>query len=135
MADLDEIMKVDMAFNGDLVKKSDGDLEGITGLSNFKQALFQRLITTPGTLVHRPTYGVGLKDFQNAPNTLANQRKIAARIKEQFELDPRVEEVLGVRVEVDDLTPWKLLIIVRVKPVGYDEVTAEFIPFGGEGIS
>lgn len=130
MASIIEVLKKDIAHKADYLVSPSGDLDSLTGLDNVKNALFHRLVTQPGSLVHRPTYGVGIKSFQNAPNTIETQRRIALRIKEQFEQDPRVEEVLGVRVESGDLTPENIKIIVRVKLSGYEEVTTTFIPFG-----
>jgi hypothetical protein len=133
MANLEEFLGTDIAFKGDFLRTATGDLDTISGLESVKNALFHRLITTPGTLIHRPDFGVGIKDFQNAPATLDSQRQLALRIKEQFELDPRVEEVIGVRMNVADLTPDKITVTVRVKIRGYDEEAMEFIPFG-EGV-
>jgi phage baseplate assembly protein W len=133
MAQIDEILLTDIAHKSDFLKTATGDLDIISGLENVKDALFRRLVTTPGTLIHRPNYGVGIERFQNAPNTLGNQRLIANRIQEQFEQDPRVEAVTGVRVEVGDLTPEKTIITIRVKIRGYDELALTFIPFG-EGV-
>jgi hypothetical protein len=133
MASILEVLKQDIAHKSDYLLAPNGDLDLISGLANIKEALFRRLITTPGSLAHRPTYGVGIKSFQNSLNSLENQRTLAARIKEQFELDSRVEAVSGVRVDYGDNTPEKLTIIVRVKIKGYDELEADFIPFG-EGV-
>jgi hypothetical protein len=133
MATIDEILQRDIAFKGDFQVTATGDIDAISGLENIKQALMHRLITSPATLIHRPNYGVGIKDYQNAPATLATKRKLALRIQEQFEQDDRVEQVLGVSVEFDAVNPSKTLIIVRVKVSGYDEEQMSFIPFG-EGV-
>jgi phage baseplate assembly protein W len=130
MATINEVMLTDIAHNEDYVLSVQGGWDRISGLANLKQALFHRLITSPGSLAHRPNYGVGIKDFQNSPSGLEAQRRLANRIKEQFEQDPRVESVTGVRVDVDDLTPELTSIVVRVKPIGYDESQVTFIPFG-----
>jgi hypothetical protein len=134
MASITELLGRDIVHKSDYVRAVAGDLDTVEGLTNYKLALFHRLITSPGSLIHRPNYGVGLKDFQNSPSTLGAQRQLAIRIKDQFELDPRTDEVLGVRYDVSDSEPEKTLIIVRVRPVGYDELEATFIPFG-EGVA
>lgn len=133
MATIEEFLKRDIAHKGDFLVTSTGDLDTISGLENVQNALFHRLITSPGSLIHRPNYGVGIKDFQNSINDIENQRRLALRIQEQYELDPRVEEVLGVRVDVGDLTPEKIIVTVRYNVLGYGEVTSRFIPFG-EGV-
>lgn len=130
MATLLEVFKTDLAHKGDFLRSSTGDIDTISGLENLRNALFHRLVTTPGSLIHRPLYGCGVKDFQNAPNTLANQRKLAGRIGQQFPQDPRVEKVLSVSVTFNEVSPEKTVVAVRVKPQGYDEATLTFIPFG-----
>jgi phage baseplate assembly protein W len=130
MATAEEIYGKDIAHKSDYIVTPTGDLDTIAGLENVKDALLRRLVTTPGSLIHRPNYGVGIKSYQNAPSSLAYQRELAGKIKEQFELDPRVDEVLGVAVDYDDLEPQKVLIKVRLNLVGYGETAMNFIPFG-----
>lgn len=133
MASIEETLKTDLVHAGDLMKTATGDLDVLSGLDNVKSALMHRLITEPGTLVYRPDYGVGIKGFQNAPNSLSMQRQLALRISEQFTKDPRVESVLGVGVRSEDATPQTVTIVVRVKIVGYGESELKFTPFG-EGV-
>lgn len=128
MANLEETFLTDVKFDGDLVR-SDGDLVTISGLDNYKAAMLRRWTTSPGALVHRPNYGAGLQDFQNAPAILDTKRKIAKRIEEQALRDFRTEKVLGVNFETEDLSPEKTIIGVRLKPIGYSEITIEFNPF------
>jgi len=101
-------------------------------LDNLKQALLARLLTVPGTLVHRPNYGVGIKLYQNSISTLGQQTTLANKIQKQFLLDPRVSDVLSVSVSQDDADPSQTLVNVAVIPQGYtDAVQMQFIPFGG----
>ena len=130
MALIDEILLRDIAHKGDLQAAAHGDLQRISGLNNLKDALLRRLKTQKGTLVHRPDYGVSIKDFQNAPNTLANHQRMATRIKEQFEQDPRVASVVGVKIIVDKLRPEVITIFVRVIITGLKEIALDFKPFG-----
>lgn len=130
MANINEVMGTDVRHYKDYVKTSSGDRATITGLDNYKEALFRRLITTPGALVHRPNYGVGVKRFLNSPATLSRQRDLARRIEEQFMLDPRTEKVSGVSIAINNSRPDLSIIVVRVKPVGYDEIEMKFEPFG-----
>lgn len=133
MASLDEVLKTDIAHISDLRRAASGDLDKISGLSNVKNALFHRLMTVPGSLVHRPNYGVGIKNYQNAPNSISIYQELALRIKEQFEEDPRVTAVTGVRVESEDLDPSRITVTVRVTIAGYDEEELKFTPFS-EGV-
>lgn len=130
MSSIDEFLKTDLAFKKDLVPTASGDLDVISGMENVKEALFRRLITTPGTLIHRPEYGVNVKQFQGALNSLENQRKLAMSIQEQFEQDERVEKVLGVSIDSKNKTPDMVIVNVRVKIVGYGEASFGFVPFG-----
>ncbi len=118
-------LKNDVAFS----KTSSGDLGTINGLMNLERALFRRLVTVPGTLVHRPTYGVGVLLYQNAPATFAIQQKLSSLIQEQFEQDPRVESVTSVQFITED-DPRMTKIAVSIKVVGYTEQVMTFTPFG-----
>lgn len=134
MATITEILGTDLAHKSDLLASHAGDLQTIDGLDNIKNALFHRLMTVPGTLAHRPTYGVGIGMFQNAPSSFAIQQKIAKLIEEQFLQDPRIEEVTSVSLtSQDDSRPELTVLAVTVKVVGYEETTVEFTPFS-EGV-
>ena len=121
MALLDDFYLKDLAHTKDLLASTNGDLQTVNGERNMRQALFHRLTTVQGALVHRPNYGVGIRSFQNSPNSFENQRLIATRIKEQFELDFRVKEVVGIQIENRPETPEKLVITARVKLEGIEE--------------
>lgn len=125
-----DILKTDIAHVGDLVRNARGDLDKISGLANLKNALFHRLITQPGSLVHRPTYGCGLPGFQNGLSSFWIQQKLGSIIVEQFEQDPRVAKVTGVNIFAEDNTPRTTRISVFVVPVGYTETQMIFTPFG-----
>jgi phage baseplate assembly protein W len=124
-----EAFKTDIAHVGDFLTTPGGDLGLISGLSNYKRALFHRLITQPGSLVHRPLYGVGIRSYQNAPSSFAIQQRLATIIQEQFEQDPRTEKVTSVQVVGDDKDAQKTYIRVFVKPIGYSEQEMIFTPF------
>lgn len=130
MSTITEFLKKDIAFKDDFVLTASGDIDVIEGLDNLKDALFRCLITTPGTVIHRLEYGVGIKNFQNGINSIDAQRQIALKIQEQFEKDFRVEKVLGVIVDYKDKTPDKVEVKIRIKVVGYGETLFSFTPFG-----
>jgi phage baseplate assembly protein W len=126
-----EALGTDLAHSVDFVRTASADLGKVAGLANLKQALFHRLLTMPGTLAHRPTYGVGISMFQNTLSSFSIQQRLATLIQEQFKQDPRVEDVLSVAVSNADSSPQLVMIAVSVKVVGYGETTMNFIPFGG----
>jgi len=128
---IEEFLGTDIRFDSDFVKEDDpeGDITTISGLDNYKAAMLRRWTTTPGSLAHRPEYGAGLKDYQNAPNTLATRQKITQRIEEQALRDNRTEAVLSVSFTWDDLYPEKTIISVSMKVRGYGDVEITFNPF------
>ena len=130
MSQLDDFLKRDIAFKSDFVETASGDLDVISGLDNLKEALFRRLVTTPGSVIHRPEYGVNLKAYQGSLNNLENQRRLAQTIKEQFESDTRVEQVTGVSFNVADNKPDMIQVNVKVSVRGYGETGFTFIAFG-----
>ncbi len=131
MATIHQTFLKDLAHKKDLLKTATGDLATAEGVANLQSALFARLVTTPGSLVHRPDYGVGIKSYQNGLNLLSKQREIATRIEANYSRDPRVEKVLGVGIIYDDLDPSKTIIKVRLKPIGLEAISMEFVPFSG----
>ena len=129
----EEFYLKDLSFPSDLVVSPSGDFELVTGLANLKQALFHRLVTTQGSLIHRPNYGVGIKRFQNGLNSAANKSEIFNLIREQFAQDSRVDSVTGIQFKINEARPDLTQIIVSVKAKGYDESAMAFIPFGDVG--
>jgi phage baseplate assembly protein W len=117
----DDIYLRDLAFSNDFVLSPKGDLDTRTGLDNLRDAIYRRIVTVPGSIVHRPDYGVGLPLYVGSLNSLGRQQKLAAIIKEQLERDDRVEEFLSLRVEQSSSVEGMVKITVRVKPVGYTE--------------
>jgi len=129
-----DAFKKDIAHVGDLVKVPPGGLGTISGVANLKEALFHRLMTVPGTLVHRPTYGVGMPLFQNRLSSFAVQQRLSSLIQEQYKQDPRIEDVKSISIQAEDDTPQQTVISIVVQPVGYSEVTLKFTPFVGGGL-
>jgi hypothetical protein len=120
-----DTLKTDLSFFAD----SSGDIGYLNGLQNLQRALFRRLVTVPGTLVHKPQYGIGVGLFQNAPNSFSIQQKLAALITDQFPQDPRVQSVSSVSITSEDGTPEMTKIVVTLVPVGYTEQPMTFMPF------
>jgi len=131
MATQTEIFLTDIAFDDDLKATASGNLDVVSGIRNLQGALLRRLITTPGSLAHRPNYGVGLLNFQGAAMTINTQRQISLKIVDQFQQDPRVDVVTSVIIETQDLEPDKITITVKCKIVGIGEQEFVFTPFDG----
>lgn len=126
---LTDAFLTDFAHKGDYLVTPGGDLDLISGLANLKNALLHRLITVPGTLVHRPQYGVGLPNFLNNLASFSTQQELAGIIRQQFKRDPRVEDVLSISMDAEDARPEMISLVVRVKPVGYSEQDMKFTDF------
>lgn len=128
---MSSIYGTDIAHVGTFIRTPSGDLGTITGIANVKNALFHRLITVPGSLAHRPTYGVGLPLYLNALSSFGKQQQLASIIREQFELDPRVAEVTTIGVDINDTDPYLTVVRVFVRLVGYtDAVAMDFTSLG-----
>ena len=86
------------------------------GTDNLKQAVLHRLVTSPGTFAFRPRYGVGLKDFQNAPNYASSRVELMNRIEENFQDDERIVslDALAIREEND-----QTIIELKYTPRGF----------------
>jgi phage baseplate assembly protein W len=123
--------RTDLAFNGDLQVTATGDLDIISDLPNIKQAILRRILTIPGSLMHKPQYGCGILGFQNAPLTLAVQRQIAQKIAANLPRDPDVNKVVSVNVSTDDAAPGRLVVAVTADIVGHGTVTFKYTPFNG----
>lgn len=126
MSKLEDNLLIDLKHSADFDKDARGDIIEVSGRENLYQALFHRLMTTQGSLAHQPEYGVGIKSWQNQLGSLDNQRRLALKIKEQFELDDRVEEVSGVSVKQSADNPGSFTVLVSCTAVGYNESTEEF---------
>lgn len=82
----------------------DGVLPRVSGTEAVAQALRVLLHTEPGERIGRPTYGVGLRRFLFAPNTVTTRSGIRRAILEAIARDePRVRpiEVLVLSAEDD----------------------------------
>lgn len=122
---IDEILLVDLAFDDDLIDSPSGDIDVAGGLTNLKNSIFRRIITTPGSLIHRPTYGVGLKLFQNATGSLENIRKLTRDIEAQLKQESRIEEIKSIAVSNPEAGMFKIAIGVIAK--GYGLVNYDFL--------
>lgn len=130
MATIAEFLGKDIKHESDFENNGTGDLETVEGLDNIRAAILRRIMTTPGSVAYRPTYGVGILEYQGAPMTLQVQRSIALRLQDQLPLDPRIESVNSVEFIVSDDIPGLLRIIVNVKIKGYGDDQFTFTPFG-----
>ena len=123
----------DISFNGprsegDLSWSPTGDLAVASKLPRLKEALIRSLITNTGTLLHRPSYGAGLLQYQNAPLSIDMQQRLVKLISSALVKDPEVTSVNEVSLS-EATTPNGVLIRIRVSAGGYENVSFDFRPF------
>ena len=118
----DALYKTDINFEA----TPTGGIDRINGLDNVKKRIFRRIMTTQGTIAWRPTYGVGLKNYQNATLNLGLKREIGEKITEQVGQDISVNKVLGVSINRDSSIEDMTIIAVRVDVFGHGEQTFKY---------
>ena len=127
------MMLSDIAFNstrspGDLDWTPTGDLATVSGLARVRESIMRRLTTRRGSLLHRPSYGCDLLQYQNAPLTLATQQRIIKIVSDACAEEAEVTSVNEVSI-AETSTPSMALIKSRVSAAGYENVTVELRPF------
>lgn len=78
--------------DGELPVTATGDIALSQGRANVHRAILRRTVVSPGSLVHRPNFGAGLRDLLEMPATPTDRARMAAKIKQQVQQDPRVLE-------------------------------------------
>lgn len=116
----------DFRFGDDFDITPQGDLGLVTGVDNIRQALLSRLLTTKGTLVHRPEYGVGIKNFLGAPLSFDTQRQLATQMEAQFLQDLRVTGINTIQIQENENNPFSVTIWANVEIEGQGEANLEF---------
>lgn len=76
-----------------------GDLPDLTGYANLRGAIRARAVTSPGELLHRATYGAGLVDEVEAPNTPTGRARVSNALRRNLLADTRLGEV-SVSVQI-----------------------------------
>jgi phage baseplate assembly protein W len=91
-----------------------GDWQMVSGITALRQSLLRRTITRPGEWKTKPTFGVGAQEYVKAKDTPAMRAELAARVREQYLQDQRVESVDQVVIEkiVDGIGPGLRLNVI-----------------------
>jgi phage baseplate assembly protein W len=129
MATIEDALLTDIAFTDDLQLTASGDIDIHSGLVNLREALFRRIMTVPGSVLHQPDYGVGLPEFKNAPLTIGVKRQLAKRLNDQLPRDPRVKKLKSVSISGDTTNPETVTISFAVDIIGIDDVSFTYTPF------
>ena len=103
------------------------DLETVEGLENLVQALTLRLLVDRGELagLAHPRYGSRIRDLIGEPLDRANLELLRRYVRQELQRDPRVEEVLQVRVTPHEPTRDGVDVEARVRAVSGLETSLE----------
>lgn len=130
MSNINDSFLVDLLHNGDFSNNAKGDLKEISGRENLIQAIFHRLITVKGTIIHRPEYGVGVKLYQGVISTLEKQRELALKIRHQLLEDTRIESVDSVKfITENDYKSGTFVIHIKITALGVGAIDEQINPF------
>lgn len=117
---IDDLFGEDLQFKDDeLQVDASGDYATVTEHAALRQAVFIRLITSPGEYAVQPDFGVGLADFVKRRISTSELDTLRQRCIDQLSQDGRiekVEEVLIERLDINDKTGIK--VHIRVRAVG-----------------
>lgn len=102
-----------------------GDYALVEGLDAIRQAVWLRLITSPGEYAVRPDYGIGVPQFVKKRITPAVLDELRQRCIDQLVKDDRIERVVDVlteRYDIGDQTG--IRVIVKIEAVGREQAFA-----------
>lgn len=69
-----------------------GDILSVAGRANLRRAVRRRVLTAPGTLLHRPDYGAGLVEHLELSSSPARRSGMANAIRRNLLRDARLSE-------------------------------------------
>ena len=111
------------------------DLEILSGADNLKQALLLRFLTPVGELapLGHPNYGSRLFELIGELNTETNRNRAKMYVLQALQAEPRVKEVLSVRVTQRRAEPTQMDIDVQLVPIDSDTPLNLVFSFSLEG--
>lgn len=115
---IEDILARDIRHESDFQLTASGDLATIEGKDNLVEWIRRCIITFPGSIIHRPDFGVGITAYQNKPNSLSNRTRLMSRISEQLPKDPRIVSVDAVSVSTSADSPGRITVKVMVTAQG-----------------
>lgn len=102
-------------------------LRSATGVELISQRILRLLFLRPGELLHRPTLGAGIEDFQGKPPVPETIRQINLRVRALLDSLP---EVQGYNLTVTRADGAQILINISVKVDGAN-VTVPTVTLNG----
>ena len=104
----------------DLTVSRKGELTTVSGMENLGQALLHRLLTRKGELADlgHPAYGSRLHELIGEPNTADTRELIRMYAKECIMTEPRVRDIVSIKVDTYKDNPGAVILDVVVAPIG-----------------
>lgn len=96
---LQELFGQDLFHDTDLHLDAADDYVLLDGVAALKQALYLRLLVSPGEYALRPEYGAGLGRLVKRRMSRSELDGIEQRVIEQLSRDDRIERVIEVKTE------------------------------------
>jgi len=126
-----DLKLVDEELGSDLDISFTGDLAKVGEEYNLGQAIVNRLRTRPGELADlgHSQYGSRLYELIGEPNNERTRGLIRLYTQECIAQDPRVEEVVSVRIEVPKENPNRINISMSILPRGKTTTLNIVFPF------
>lgn len=106
------------------------DMGVVSGSRNLAQAVIMRLLTPRGELsaLGHPEYGSRLHELIGRQNTETTRNLMKLHILESLQTEPRIEELVEITVEPDQVGRDRVNVLLRLKPLG-ETGTATVGPF------
>lgn len=101
----------------------------VAGADAVEQSIRVILLTEPGERIARPDFGVGLRRFLFAPNSLELRTRIRAAVTETLSRDEARIRVDGVAVNTDPREATVLRIAIRYEILGEPGARNLVFPF------
>lgn len=126
MANISEILKVlfgkDVMFTNDTKVGKNGDYLVWDENEALRQAIYRRLMTSPGEFATRPEYGVGVRNYVKKRMGRATLDELRQRIEDQLSKEDRIERVIEAKVTAATFgNSTGVRIYVKVQALGQEQ--------------
>ena len=107
------------------------DLQTLTGVAAFQQALLLRFLTRAGemSLLGHPNYGSRLHELIGELNTASNRNRAKLFILQSLADEPRIEKVVAISVTQNVSDPNRIDIDLTLKSLTFDTPFNLVFPF------
>lgn len=114
-----DLFGVDIRFDDDVLVTASGDYATVEGYAALKQAIYIRLITTPGEYATQPDFGCGVARWVKKRMSKSDKDSLRQTIIEQLSKEERIQKVEEVTVEsLTSNNTTGIKITVRVTALG-----------------